>query len=374
MVSSKSQGRPQVSILLPTHNRVDVLHFAIHSVLAQTFQDFELLIVGDGCTDNTAEMIRDFSDPRIQWFDLPKGPNFGYVNRNIVLRLACGEYIAYMAHDDLWLSDHLEKLLSIFSDETVEIVYSRPLWVIPRGMIAPGLFNLNHAPTLKAFLNKEFNAIPSDCVIHRKDCFSKYGYWDDTLPIAGDWDMWTRIIKGGGEKNFAYLNDSTCLHFKANWRDESYDIAFGFRFWRGLFDSGQMPGFLKVEIKDNVTEQEAIWEIMSSVPQEWNKKIRSAIQQVIDLRAFQGNSLIETLATFNDDFVGEPLLLHPILGFDFFPLIEYFKQLLINTKYLDEMKNTLTWKMYQYIINIYLIRKFYLVIIMPIRQRLFNTK
>src|SRR5687768_12930279 len=148
---------PEFSILLPTHNRADILPFAIRSVLAQTFQDFELLIVGDGCTDQTAKVIRDFSDARISWFDLPKAPNFGYANRNIALRQARGTYIAFMAHDDLWLPDHLELLHTPLQQPGIELVYSRPVFVIPDGMLAPGTFNLEHAPTLQSFLAKKQN-------------------------------------------------------------------------------------------------------------------------------------------------------------------------------------------------------------------------
>jgi glycosyltransferase involved in cell wall biosynthesis len=168
-------NNPLVSILLPTHNRADVLPFAIHSVLAQTIQDFELLIVGDGCTDNTAEVVKSFTDSRIQWFDLPKAPNFGYANRNVALKSARGSYIAFMAHDDLWLSDHLEILSRAFKDDKVEIAYSRPLWVIPRGLIVPGTFNLNFYPVLEKFLSRERSEIPASCIMHREECFQKYG-------------------------------------------------------------------------------------------------------------------------------------------------------------------------------------------------------
>jgi glycosyltransferase involved in cell wall biosynthesis len=220
VVATDEQKTPLFSILLPTHNRADVLPFAIRSVLWQTVQNFEVSIVGDGCTDATADVIGAFHDDRFRWFDLPKGPRFGYGNRNVALREAKGTYVAFMAHDDLWLPDHLQLLADCLRDDRIEIAYSRPLWVAPNGTITPSTYNLNHPATLEAFLARRPHSIPAGCVVHRRSCFAKYGYWDESLPFAGDQDLWARIIDGGGRKNFVYLPEPTCLHFKAIWKTE----------------------------------------------------------------------------------------------------------------------------------------------------------
>ena len=367
----------KVSILLPTHNKPDLLKLAIQSVLEQSINDFEVLVVGDGCTDHTGDIVKGFKDPRLLWFDLPKSPNFGYANRNIALRKARGEFIAFMAHDDLWFSDHLERILPFFNDTRIEIAYSRPLWVIPRGKIVPGLFNIEHEPARRYFL-KVGNQVPASCFIHRRECFSKYGYWDETLPGAGDWDLWKRIIKGGNENNFVYLDAPTCLHFKADWHGEDYDHAFGFPAWKQAFASGQMPAALKVEVKGDETEQEAIWNTLSSDHKTWNTEIRAATRQVADTLAFQAIQMTGALSLFNDKVKKGTLPAYKIFGFDiweFMRLLEIDLMNKANTERdleiaqgeLNIIKNTFTWKMHDLVVGNKFIHKIYSLIVKLIK-------
>jgi glycosyltransferase involved in cell wall biosynthesis len=328
--------RPRYSILLPTHNRADVLPYALASVLAQTCEDFELLVVGDGCTDGTAAVVAGFKDERLRWFDLPKAPNFGYANRNVALREARGELVAFMAHDDLWLPDHLELLARGLEASGAEIAYSRPLWVIPVGLLAPLVFNLHHAETLGRFLGRTFNSIPAGCVVHRRECFDKYGYWNEELPAAGDLDMWARIVEGGGRGNFAYVPEPTCLHFRANWRREADVSQPALHVWKALHAvEGFMPAALKLDVPAGATEQEACWLAMKDDARRWAAALRAAVWSVTERRVALSDEMLLRLT--RDGRAGG-------LGAD--RLLESYAQVERLARLADELvEDSVGWKM-----------------------------
>jgi len=208
---------PLYTVLLPTHNRADVVGFAIESVLAQTEPDFELLVVGDGCTDHTAAVVSAFGDTRVRWFDLPKAPAFGYANRNVALREATGELVAFMAHDDLMLPDHLEVMAERFKDHAVEWAYSRPLWVSDEGVVVPFAIDLRQPDQLDHFLSQH-NSIPASCVVYRRSRHERVGFWPEDVSDAADWQMWRRMIAPSNGSNLAFVRQPTTLHFRADWR------------------------------------------------------------------------------------------------------------------------------------------------------------
>lgn len=277
---------PLLSILLPTHNRADVLPTALKSIFYQTFQDFEILLVGDGCTDNTAGVVQSFKDSRIRWFDLPKAPNYGYANRNIALKEARGKYIGFMAHDDILFYDHFEKCIgALQADKSKEIACTRPLWITRDGMIIPVEFNFNNPSTLDNFIMRKQNAMPASCVVHLRECFEKYGYWDDRLAGCGDWDMWARIIEGGDRKNFIFITEPTILHFIAVWKEGTIAGLRNAENWINLYKSVEdIPGVLLLKIPENKTEQMVVWEQLSKDPVKWASDIRRAVINVFDLR------------------------------------------------------------------------------------------
>ncbi|HEY7448175.1 MAG TPA: glycosyltransferase family A protein [Vicinamibacterales bacterium] len=273
---------PRFSIVLPTHDRADVLPYAIRSALCQTVDDFELLIVGDGCTDKTAEVVASFHDPRVRWFDLPKAPGIGYANRNVALREAQGQYVAYLAHDDLWFPDHLERLGALLDSTGAEFAYSRGLGVGIDGRIRPYWYNLQ-IPTHQAGLWRGESAITMCTVAHTRSCLTRYGYWDETLLRSGDIVMWHSIVAGGHFKNLTFLAEPTALHFVANWRNTAQHRARS-RLTSFLFQHafrGVLADALSLPVRAGETQQESAWNHLTSDPRAI-PEIRAAVVQFQD--------------------------------------------------------------------------------------------
>lgn len=125
---------PQVSIVMATYNRSNILRFVIETVRRQTLQDWELLVVGDGCTDDTASVVERFGDPRIRFWNLeqPAGEQSGPNNAGV--GEARGRFLAFLNHDDYWMPRHLERTLHVLEHEpSVDMVFGLNLAIYPDG-------------------------------------------------------------------------------------------------------------------------------------------------------------------------------------------------------------------------------------------------
>src|ERR1700733_5613448 len=113
-----------VSVIIATYNWSEALRISIASALAQSYPHFELLVIGDRCTDNSAEVVAAIKDPRVHWHNLPvraqsqSGPN------NHGLLIAKGDFIAYLGHDDVWHEDHLKSLVATAERSGADIACS----------------------------------------------------------------------------------------------------------------------------------------------------------------------------------------------------------------------------------------------------------
>lgn len=161
---------PKISVITATYNRSEVLRWAVSCVLAQTFQDWELIVVGDACTDDTAALMAGFEDPRIRFVNLPE--NFGEQSgpNNHGLGLARGEWIAYLNHDDLWFADHLETLLGRMQAEAADLIYALPIQIDVKGLVFCGLVNaeLRYDPS---------HFVPASLWLMRRKLAEELGGW-----------------------------------------------------------------------------------------------------------------------------------------------------------------------------------------------------
>jgi glycosyltransferase involved in cell wall biosynthesis len=203
---------PKVSAVIPTYNRAHFLERAIRSVLDQTFQDFEIVVVNDASPENDATdaVVEGFRDPRIKYFRHESNKGIG-VTRNTGVLNSSGEYIAFLDDDDAWLPQKLELQCRLLesSPATVGAVYTggySMLWKskkiirqrIPcyRGNILDALRARNCIGT-------------SSSVMIRKSCFDKVGLFDDALPYGEDFDMWLRLAQ---RFHFEYLDEPLVMY------------------------------------------------------------------------------------------------------------------------------------------------------------------
>lgn len=196
---------PKVSVILPTYNRAHLLGRAIRSVLDQTYQDFELIVIDDGSTDNTNEVVKSFNEPRIRYIrqELNRGPT---VARNIGINAAKGKYIAFQDSDDEWLPEKLKKQMSIFeiSPERIGVVYTG-FYSIKCGRkkyIPDKKVKIFEGDIYQELLKKNFVGTPAAIV--RKSCFERVGMFNENLPCLEDWELFIRISK---YYNFRFIDE-----------------------------------------------------------------------------------------------------------------------------------------------------------------------
>jgi glycosyltransferase involved in cell wall biosynthesis len=188
---------PTVSVIIPTYNRANLIEKAIRNVLNQTYQDFEIIVIDDGSTDNTREIIRSFNDKRVKYIKKYKKNKGISVARNVGIKMARGKYFALLDSDDEWLPEKLDKQIKILQDGSSElgVVYSNLCYIDENGKNMNKLRNPKKEGYIYEDLLGENYVGPPSTLLIRKECFHKVGLFDNLLNAMEDWDMWIRIAK-----------------------------------------------------------------------------------------------------------------------------------------------------------------------------------
>ncbi|MGU3207575.1 glycosyltransferase (plasmid) [Escherichia coli] len=178
-----------VSIIMPAYNREETIPAAIESVLAQTYPHFELIVVDDGSSDGTADVVKNIDDVRVR---LISGPGRSGVSeaRNIGLRAAKGNLIAYLDSDNTWQPEYLTAMVAaLHQTPHAQAAYSGQY--LYRGK-HPEPFAIRFASFNKGLLENR-NYIDLNCFMHSKHVFKKTGMFDSRLKRFVDWDLILKI-------------------------------------------------------------------------------------------------------------------------------------------------------------------------------------
>lgn len=187
-----------VSVIIPTYNNAKYITDAIESVQRQTYKDTEIIVVDDGSTDNTQEMMANFSDiTYLQQYH--QGPA---VARNRGLREAHGEYIQFLDSDDVLLPTKLEKCLSVFeSHPNVGLVYTgyevRTSDLSEPVAIQPPILQKPQGSDLMALINSTTTIFAPHCALIRQACIDTVGGFNESLIGTEDWYLWISLAAQG---------------------------------------------------------------------------------------------------------------------------------------------------------------------------------
>jgi len=179
-----------ITVVIPTYNRVTFLKDAIDSVLAQTFLDFELIVVDDGSTDDTPKLLSSYNNKVRVITQTNQGPSAA---RNRGIETAKGEWIAFLDSDDVWKPDKLKKQVQFITDNPdTKICQTEEVWIRNGKRVNPRKKHEMHSGWIYEKCLPLCIVSPSSVMI-RQDVFEKVGLFDETMPACEDYDLWLRI-------------------------------------------------------------------------------------------------------------------------------------------------------------------------------------
>jgi glycosyltransferase involved in cell wall biosynthesis len=245
----------RIAVAISTHNRRETALLALRSALAQARPPEQVFVVCDGCDDGTPEAARAVGDPRVVVLDKPKAPGAGWANRNDVLEQAEADVVAWLADDDLWLPDHLERLAPLYEAGVADLVQSSCVLVEADGSMRGVGLDWGVSRFRRGALETGRHETPSSCVSHTIELGTRAGGWR-TVDWYGDKDFWHRMLRADARTSM--LTEPTVLFFPAWERNQPYEdrIRQNAAFLERVQDPAELPR-LRAEMARAVHERQA---------------------------------------------------------------------------------------------------------------------
>jgi glycosyltransferase involved in cell wall biosynthesis len=190
---SKNDGL--VSVIIPVFNRKALVARAIDSVLAQTYQDLEVVLIDDGSTDGSGAVLDEYTIKHPGRVKVIHQKNAGQVvARNNGIKVAIGKYIAFLDSDDTWLPHKLDRQIPLFQ-KNVGLVYAGIFEVDGKEKIVQEVRPEKKMRGNIFYQLLEKNAMTGGSVVVTRESLDRVGLFDEKLKAAENWDLWIRISK-----------------------------------------------------------------------------------------------------------------------------------------------------------------------------------
>jgi glycosyltransferase involved in cell wall biosynthesis len=204
---TQSTARPLISVVIPTFNHIDFLRIAIESVIAQTYENWEIVVIDNHSTDGTSEYVQKLENPRIRIESIENGGSIAK-SRNLGVDIARGDWVAFLDSDDWWTVDKLEMVVERMRS-TDDFFFHR-MRIQGESSLYPGLHQIIgrrlKAPVFFDLLLKG-NPIATSSVVLRRDLFIESGGMNESLEMKGieDFNSWLKISRI--TENFVHIDE-----------------------------------------------------------------------------------------------------------------------------------------------------------------------
>ncbi|MBL7850013.1 MAG: glycosyltransferase family 2 protein [Cyclobacteriaceae bacterium] len=179
---------PFFTVVIPTYNRAHSIRVALDSVLAQTFTDFEVVVVDDGSKDDTASVVREMTDPRIRYYYKDNGERAAA--RNYGVAQANGRYVNFLDSDDEFYPNHLQAAFDFLSGKSIEVCHFGYDVKDPNGKVLRVVKSVDS-------INRQIvggNVLSCNGVFAKREVLQKHGFNEDrSLSSLEDWELWIRL-------------------------------------------------------------------------------------------------------------------------------------------------------------------------------------